>query len=836
MLPSSLISVDQEYKKYTDSVASWLASTAKRCGYPADLLTPVNSQPKADEKPKAKARKRGKRKGKVPAPAARETGEKHIIAINDFIPLAEFIFSTKKPLILVPDSFSKTIDRVIAVRSSFGTQLSEHGMETAPDSDLKHFYFVGILEKVREVLRPRMSTKTMPTSSDSPEMMTTRFSGLQVYEPSQEFLDAPNIERPEKSTEDMVTYEAELQNRFEDAIMAFAMMLDDLDKIRSRIKWIWSNYRDGFSELATAAVATNTALDLARNLMEDVLPIFKDHGGALDVCKKLFFMIAHEREGCSLDETLAWFNGATQHDFYEIADETYLNAGRLIESFAKVLSPQNIPIYKEGMLGVYDPESNRDVKTGHEKFTEDNIILTEFFPEAVALARLVPDYPVEDEFIRGIKELDQTQEVSFPLVFATQAVLDIHHILRSRAKGVVSALIQEVSAIGNMIDGHFKYHQNLESPDWPESNENMLRRFRESITWFTRDPVYVAKKKFSRKSDIGEPREKYRLLGYSPILAGLALYHFRAGMFELGIAISNAWGSITYTAHLYNAVQQERLLKDLWVDMEVVLTNLGDSTFFVGRRPRNTSEYLKRFSLQMGTSASVVTNSRPRAPNRIQRLQDVSSRAGPRWIKGAAPVSSLFMEIYLRKGGQVDWTPEHVDNIISRSQNEVESTKEDGTLILAQIDDPERLKQKRRAHQETAKKRRRNISDGGRLSPSELVKSLALSMQAEALEFTFPYMDLHRWCWGILRIVKTHCDAVLRTSFGPTYLENESQLPFVVGYIFRLADGANVRKDVTALRMAAEVIADMIAVGTGEFLVGMMEKTSGFGIDFQEEE
>lgn len=834
MLPSSLISVYREYKKDTDSVASWLASTAKRCGYPADLLSSGDPESGAGGRLKGKPRKRGKRKGKVPAAPAQKTGHKHIIAMQDFIPLAEFIFAAQKPLISVPDSFSKTINRVIAVRSSFGTQLSEHGLETTPDSDFKHSYFVGILEKVREVLKPRMSAETMTSSSNSIETMATQFSCLKVYEPSQDSLDAPDIERPAKSTEDNTVYEAEPQNTFEDAIMAFAMMLDELTKIRSRIEWIWTNHRDGHLELATAAMATNTAIDLANDLMEEVLPVFKDHGGAFAVCEKFFFLRTHEKRGSAREEMVAWVQGATQHDFYDVADETYFNAGRLMESFAKVLSPRHLPIYREGMFGTYDPESNRDAKTGHEKFYEDKIILAEFFSEAVSLARLVPDYPVQDNFIRGIKELDKAQEVSFLLIFAAQILLDIRHILRGHAADVARTVLQEATAIGNLIDGHFDYHKTLRIATWPQSNDDVLRSFRQSITWFVLDPVHDAKEKVLGRSNTLQSSEKHRIIEFSPILGGLALYHFRAGMYDVGIAMSNAWGSITYSAHLYNALQGERLLKNLWVDREVVLTTLGDSNFFVGKRPQNPADYLKRFSLQMGVSASALTGRGPRAPNRRQRNEDISSRAGPRGIQDGAPVSSMFIERYLRKGAQVDWTPEHVDNIISRSQYEVESSNEDG-LVLAQIDDADKLKEKRRAHKENSRKRRRNVSEGGRLSPEQLIKSFALSMQAEALEFAFPYMLMHQRSWRFLMVVKDACDLILRNSFGPTYLERESELPTVVGYIFMLAAGVHGPKDDTGLRRAAEVVEEMIAADAGGFVAAMMKKISGFTVEIEEE-
>lgn len=43
-------------------------------------------------------------------------------------------------------------------------------------------------------------------------------------------------------------------------------------------------------------------------------------------------------------------------------------------------------------------------------------------------------------------------------------------------------------------------------------------------------------------------------------LAGLILYHYRALMYEFGLTVANAWGSITYSHHLYNALRREGLI------------------------------------------------------------------------------------------------------------------------------------------------------------------------------------------------------------------------------------------------------------------------------------
>lgn len=294
MLPDNLVTVYQQYKKDTDAVASWLASTARSCGYPADLLCGSSSQTAGPDQVK---RLKGKARKEAKAAAAKSQSSscrpEYTIAVKDFIPLAEFVAASRKPVISVPLAFDNMLDRVISTRYGFSTRLVELGSATDASADSKHSHFVGILEKVREVLRPRVSpasqdVASVRTPSDPIGQVGGRFAGLSVDNPSEEFLNAPDIEMPVKVKDDNATYVAEPLQDLQEVLFAYTLMINDLAKIRARIEWTWTNYRKGSFELVAAAIATNTACDLARNLMEDMAPMFKAHGGAKRIANRFY--------------------------------------------------------------------------------------------------------------------------------------------------------------------------------------------------------------------------------------------------------------------------------------------------------------------------------------------------------------------------------------------------------------------------------------------------------------------------------------------------------------------------------------------------------------------
>lgn len=271
MLPASLVSSYQEYKRDTDAIATWLASTAKSCGY---KIVHQAAEPSNTGKGRLKGKARAEAKKQQ---EATKSADKHIIKISDFVPLAEFVASKN---ICIPNSLITTLRRVITARGGFANKLSERGVNRDKASDENHGYFVGILDQVEKILNRRtrpgptpVSTKpdNKPTATPS-DYASNQFAGLEVYEPSEEFLEAPAFETPNKSRDECVDYEAEQLASFDAVIVYTWLLVKDLQNIRARVKWIWARYRAGLFDLCAAAIAANTAIDLARNLSKSIRP------------------------------------------------------------------------------------------------------------------------------------------------------------------------------------------------------------------------------------------------------------------------------------------------------------------------------------------------------------------------------------------------------------------------------------------------------------------------------------------------------------------------------------------------------------------------------------
>lgn len=153
----------------------------------------------------------------------------------------------------------------------------------------------------------------------------------------------------------------------------------------------------------------------------------------------------------------------------------------MLENFLDVLGPDGLSLYKEGMFGTYDPARDWSRMPKQEKFQQDKILMMEFFTELATVVRCVPNYPVRDEFIRGVQELDRTREIPMYLAFAAQIFLDIHHVLRARVYSAHETCISHIGLMDEDLGLHLDFHNKLRINNWPSSNDEMLKGLRNKI-------------------------------------------------------------------------------------------------------------------------------------------------------------------------------------------------------------------------------------------------------------------------------------------------------------------------------------------------------------------
>lgn len=301
--------------------------------------------------------------------------------------------------------------------------------------------------------------------------------------------------------------------------------------------------------------------------------------------------------------------------------------------------------------------------------------------------------------------------------------------------------------------------------------------------------------------------------------------HLRAC--EIGINIVNAWGSILYCGHLYNALRQERNLHQEWSDMEFIFKTQNKSTIFGGEPPTSFEDYLKRFQLAMGTSAQDVLAGPGRRPARKLR----ASAKGPRCLseEEPIPICTFFAQRYCHGAKSIELTPTTVQMIVEKTPTFLVDYIQSGAEKGQPFDPSRQPQSPKKASKRTKSARTKNENSNSimKMSPIQLLDCLYLALNAEMDALKFDYLMLHRLCWRLLRKVQADCHNQLIEYPGPGYLEKESMLPWTVGYIFLTAVGSSRAADHLKLPKAKVETASRIFQTAADSVNGFLDAGAG---------
>ncbi|KAL4970641.1 uncharacterized protein BDV14DRAFT_54 [Aspergillus stella-maris] len=829
-----------KYKADTNAVATWLVATARKCGFPVDTLgAPATGTPPTQAQPskrlKGKARKAARNTGTAPTPPGNSGAPKHTLAIKDFVGLADYIAAATNPPVRVPAEFVAVLNRAIAVRRQHGNRLEESSALDAEfrESSGRHNYFIGILEHVKQALRPRMPSDQVidpltqkadeASTSGGLENLTNSFAGLDVQEPSEAFLNAPNIPMPTpKDDKPTVDYEVERMQDMEEAIFAFNLLFLDLHELRRVIHSTWAGYKRAEFDLVSASIMTNSAIDISQQMEKEIEPLLVKFGGS-----KKFYELSY-MVSCTAQGEDANFKEQPGDEMnfrvYGLSQSLFFPVYSLIDSFCDMVEEGELQIFKPGYFGTFDRASDRSKKSPREKFREDKIIMTEMLSEFLTFDRISPVQPYEDEFTRGLRKAFQTKDIPIWLIFAGQVFLDINHILREDILRPYSDLNVCARWIESSIWQNQEFHSKIQRIDtWPRQNDMAMNGLVQRIgLWVHDDPMRPIKEKYG----VWKEADKFKLPKGHPLLCGLVVYHIKTFYQEIAITFAGAWGSIMYSAHLYNALEMEKRVNNLWIDMELVMA--WHEEIFVGSRPTDPEGYMKKFNLSTGLSASAFARNR----RRTTRLPE--SKSGPKGIQPLANVSHMFHERYCDGTRKAGFSETDIKNLLDNGKwnNEWEEEEGDEKTIS--------LTRTLRTKSSTLKK---NLLSTRRLPPSDLLLVLRNTIQSEAPELSFDYLALHRMCWRLFKALHKECDSIFRSLFGFQYMENETQLPFIVGWIFMVLTGRNAAERMAfaqggardkVLGIAEAEIEGMVGTGCGGVAVDIIRRL-GYPVEFEYE-
>ncbi|KAF5558779.1 hypothetical protein FMEXI_257 [Fusarium mexicanum] len=797
MLSPAYMSIYQQYKADTDSVATWLANTAKAHGYDAESSLGGAT---ADAAKKKKKKKKGNGNGKGPSRAKNKKKQekqdpntkKYIIRVKDFEAMAKHVADTNA--VEVPHKTAVALERGIWVRRSFSQKLADSGARRDHRSDATHSHFVEVLEKVRGYLKPIMEAGLFkPEDLDKKTDVKTNhpakgmFDVLNVYTPSEEFLNAPDI-TPTPAAELETQYTVEEEVTWEDAFFAFATLLRDYDYLSQKIHSLWEKWASGELDLAAVALATNTAFELAHSMEADIKKLMDKFGGTAIFAHQCFDA-ACQAMGIDKDRK----NPGDMYNLaaYDVAKVLTINSMGLFNSYIIGNHDTIIPGGYNGAFGWYNERLGAGGRNNTERWNQDKTALLEILSGFHLLTTKPGQGDVEDEIVRGMGAAlrENKAHPRLWISWALQMYLDIVQGLGDSVGRGYEQFRQESLKIQKALVGLPKTAQR--------------KQVLQVATRWNHDPIFET---FQSSAEVGlaphdsEERSEFHFLRRNPIHCGLLIHHLRSVLHENGIKTAAPSGGLMTITQLYQALRQEGCIPEgqAWEDLEELWGYQGNPCFFIGDPPRDLEGYYKNYCLCLGTS---LTNW---APNRRSTK--------PTEHKGNAPNMKFdaWVSLSLDNRIRVDnarepWTTETVGELLTEGRKKA--------IMDGKGHTQRDLKQKaKEANLEAVP-----------TSPSGLIEQLAQVVNSEIPRISFDYFTMHHIAWSLLTDLKHALTAEVGPSFL-NYIPSEDQLPFVVGYVFSTASGhgSDVRERGVGsdrlLNVATEVMDEFLHEGKGKII------------------
>lgn len=309
--------------------------------------------------------------------------------------------------------------------------------------------------------------------SDTPTnaQISNMFDNLDIQEPSQTFLDAPDVElATDIEAVGEPDYEAEKLHSIEEQYMATHCLFQDVKNIRSFLRQLWTSYKDGDLSLVAVSISTNTAIDFVRSMEQDLLQQFPDKSDYESIMG-IFYVAQCLHRGHN-PSTKQRSEDSFNFEVYDLAEEVMVPTYIVLESLQRIITPNTLPIYKPGYFGVRNTRIDWDRKSARDKVHDDRLVLMEAFPDLMLMTMITSKSPLaEDELIRGIRQMAPGNTIPLWLVFAAQCFLDAQHVLGQDIARGHTQLVRIANAISASTKLNLDFHQSLRIENWPRQND-----------------------------------------------------------------------------------------------------------------------------------------------------------------------------------------------------------------------------------------------------------------------------------------------------------------------------------------------------------------------------
>ncbi|KAM7211117.1 hypothetical protein V8F06_013492 [Rhypophila decipiens] len=529
---------------------------------------------------------------------------------------------------------------------------------------------------------------------------------------------------------------------------------------------LWDQWAKGELDLTAAAVATNTAFELAWTMEDEIRPVLDKKGGGAKVASR-YHEVLCKRAGIRINV----MSHSHWDESYEIGMETLVNIGQAVPAFAQSAARAQKEILKvppvyNGRFGWYDESQAGRASSSAGKLARDKAIFSELFADLHFAARdphcqiFLPDQLIRgmDQFVNSVGTDDDFDMNCTPLWFAwaVRTYLDIVVKLGKDCSKGFFQMQDEIYHMKRPVSG-------ITNPDvlpGVQAFRQGTRQLRPGLHARETSPGHCRRHAHAK---LHAARPAIPILAPQPHILRPLAAPTPPRVPPPGRQLRRPAARIMHVTQLYHVLRQEKLLPEplKWHDLETFRQMQGDSAFFVGEPPSTMDGHYKNYTLCIGNS---ITNW---AKNK---------RLG----KGGRPASNKPTVTNLQNRRDMNM----LGTLSCMMRNRIGDLSNKGPLSAEVI---EAILEKGRDL--AARNGRRRKEKRGGTTPVNVLRQLALDIDADVPNLKFDYITMHNTCWDLLLRLKTKFSEVMGTDMSNHLPPTEVHLTFLVGYVFLFASG-----------------------------------------------
>lgn len=705
-----------------------------------------------------------------------KTSQKLSVPCHIIIRLANEV-ANASPAVVVPTSMLRLLASAIRAREWCSQQPQKEPLDsTAKSAADGHRAFIDVLLNIRDILssitaahKPSAipGTKEPINPADN---FSNAFESLHLEElDGQDDFSAvgvtttTNPKNAPQNTLDIQDGSAEEAERF--AVFCF---LFDCYRIREYLADLWHDNRESKINMMTAALTTDTAVDVIRRMHADMaleFPGLEWHEAIDRIVSGPKLAQACTTPGGGRPETcmkgeklLDRYDGDALR--YETAYEA-LKAIRDIYARGKCLGCTTIDAYPDRQDWYEFSAARRDLKISSREI----IIRVASDCDILLVGQDCEQLNWIDQITRGFHNISSTKTIPSWMVVASQILVDIHWELRERIAWPYADLVSEMNW---MMQSAEHLIDVLKANDGP-SEAPASRIMHSTPDGSGKEPQCLLHDLLKETRNIlrqvsssdHEEATDWMPYKYHPVLCGkLACYNQKKHASLRSLAARQA-GVIIPSLHLYHAALQHGYLENTWPAMEAVSSSQDLDTLRIYKAGKLTP--LEALENNFYVALGIPVHSFARNLRKAKGGRDVTYKATTKHVAKLGTGLNLLNTLVPSANSSGDL----LDNSPGATVVRVYP-------VLATL--------RNQTPKSSTKTNSKGSDDDARAGLVQLLQELAVGLEHELPLLRFNYLGLARDCLGMLMRLKQHLQVkhpeVPETwwrRFEPPFIKNEAR-------------------------------------------------------------